>query len=61
MEAIVQHFATELYRVALKKISEGGLLDIDQLSSDLLTSSKEQICILISGLLEQLNQELRTN
>lgn len=61
MEAIVQHFATELYRIALKKISEGGLLDIDQLSSDLLTSSKEQICVLISGLLEQLNQELRTN
>ncbi len=59
MEIIVQHFATELGKAAEKILSEVGLSDIDQLSLDLLKVSKEQICVLISKMIELLNEEFR--
>lgn len=61
METIVQHFATELGKAAGKILSEGNFEGIDQLSQDLFAVSKEQICILISDLIELLNEEFRND
>ncbi len=59
METIVQHFTAELGSAVIKTLIEDGLNDVGQLSLNLLTVTKEQICILIRDLLELLNEEFR--
>ena len=59
METIVQQIIAELGRNICKRIEEEGLSDIDQFASDALELCKGSVRDLISGIVKQLNEELR--
>lgn len=61
METIVQQIIVELGRNIYKRIEEGGISDIDQFASDALGLCKESVRALISGIVKQLNEELRAD
>lgn len=61
METIVQQIIAELGRNICKRIEEGGISDIDQFASDALGLCKESVRALISGIVKQLNEELRAD
>jgi hypothetical protein len=61
VETIVQQIIAELGRNICKRIEEGGISNIDQFASDALGLCKESVRALISGIVKQLNEELRAD
>ena len=61
METIVQQIIAKLGRNICSRIEKEGLSDIDQFASDALSLCKESVRELISGIVKQLNEELRAD
>ena len=61
MKDIILQITEELRKKILKKIEEGGLSDIDQFSLEAMELCKASIRELILKIVDQLNEELRSN